>query len=797
MKSYLGLVKEYAKAHQKRNRLTLYCIVIAVSLVTTVFGMADMALRAMKQQYIKIYGNWHIAISDFPKEQARELEHREDILQMGYGLSIGLKDGVSCKGNAVAVTGMEKKEAEFFGAKLAEGSFPKGEREASLTQSAAENWNIGIGDSVTLELADGRQEEFTVTGIMNDTSATLAAGAAGVIMTPEAFRSCMEGMAYGDRFYITFRERGNMRNSIRQIREQFGLDGEEIGENAVLMAVMGQSGDASMNEFYITAFVLFLLVLASGVLIIAGSFNTNIVERSRFFGMLRCLGASKVQVRRLVLKEGIRYGYTAIPAGMAIGTAVVWGLCMMLKISDAMFFAYIPLWSISLPSLLMGAVTGFLTVVFSSLSPCRRAAKVSPLSAVSGNRENGIEIGIGQEAAEKARSVSKGIKIEYRLGIRNALAVRKSMFLLAASFAVSIILFLGFSVMVDFMHHAIRPLHPWYPDVSIVSGDNTLSLRKEIGAELETTEGIKRVYGRKFAYDLPVEDGKGAEYANLISYEKYQFGWAGENLRGGNLDWTEQQEQQAAIQTEAPVKVMAAQSDIYQWEIGDRVRIHTPQGSQELEIAAVTASSVFGREEGKENFICTEDGFMRLMGDEASGYTIYDIQLEEAGEEDAVQAVKALTDDTMTFSDRRQSNRETRAVYWIFAFFVYGFLVVIALITVCGIMNSMNLSINSRMTRYGIMRAVGMSGRQLYRMIYAESLTYAFLGAAAGCLLGVPLHYGLYHMAILIRWDAQWKVPALQLGVIVSLSVLAVVISVAAPVKRIREMNIVETISML
>ena len=795
MRSYLGLVKEYAKVHRKRNRLTLYCIVIAVSLVTTVFGMADMALRALKQQYIEMYGNWHIAIREFPGELAQELEQRKDILQMGYGLSMGLKDGVSCKGHPVAVTGMEKETAEFFGAKLSEGRFPEGEKEASLTQSAAADWKIEPGDSFMLELADGRQEEFTVTGILNDTSSTLMAGAAGVLMTPEAFCRCMEGMAYGDRFYITFQEQVNIRESVRQIKEQFCLDEEKVGENTALMAVMGQSGSTSMNEFYLTAFILFLLVLASGVLIIAGSFNTNIVERTRFFGMLRCLGASKAQVRRLVLKEGIRYGYTAIPAGMAIGTAVVWGLCMILRISDAVFFSYIPLGSISLPSLLMGAFTGFLTVIISSLSPCRRASKVSPLSAVSGNRESGM--GVLHGAAETARSGGKGMKIEYRLGIRHALAVKKSLLLLAASFAVSIMLFLGFSVMVDFMHHAIQPLHPWYPDVSIVSGDNTLSLGKEIGAEMEHMEGIKRVYGRKFAYDLPIEDGKGAVYANLISYEKYQFGWAVRDIIDGSTDWTEQEAGQPDGQAEAPVKVMVAQSDSYHWELGDKIRIHTPQGSQELEIAAVIASSVFGREAGEENFICTEGDFMRLMGEEASGYTIYDIQLEDTGKEEVVQAVKALTDDTMTFSDRRQSNRESKAVYWIFAFFVYGFLVVIALITVCGIMNSMNLSINSRMTRYGVMRAVGMSGRQLYRMIYAESLTYAFAGVAAGCLLGVPLHFGLSHMAILIRWDAQWKIPVVQLGVIVSLSVLAVVISVAAPVKKIREMNIVETISML
>ena len=58
MKSYLGLVSEYAKVHKKKNRLTMICIAISVMLVTAIFGMADMSLKAQKDEAIRRYGNW-------------------------------------------------------------------------------------------------------------------------------------------------------------------------------------------------------------------------------------------------------------------------------------------------------------------------------------------------------------------------------------------------------------------------------------------------------------------------------------------------------------------------------------------------------------------------------------------------------------------------------------------------------------------------------------------------------------------------------------------------------------------
>ena len=71
MKHYLDLVPISAKIHKKQSRMSIFCIVLAVFLVTTIFGMADMFIRSQILQAQQESGNWHIAlrISAMKKQQ--------------------------------------------------------------------------------------------------------------------------------------------------------------------------------------------------------------------------------------------------------------------------------------------------------------------------------------------------------------------------------------------------------------------------------------------------------------------------------------------------------------------------------------------------------------------------------------------------------------------------------------------------------------------------------------------------------------------------------------------------------
>lgn len=120
---------------------------------------------------------------------------------------------------------------------------------------------------------------------------------------------------------------------------------------------------------------------------IAASFNTNVLERVQFYGLLRCLGADKGQVKHFVIRQGLRQSMKGVPIGLIAGQVITWCACFLLKSVSGDRFSEIPMFQFSLSGLMAGAVVGFLIVILASLSPAKKAARVSPIIAISGNTQ--------------------------------------------------------------------------------------------------------------------------------------------------------------------------------------------------------------------------------------------------------------------------------------------------------------------------------------------------------------------------------------------------------------------------
>ena len=200
----------------------------------------------------------------------------------------------------------------------------------------------------------------------------------------------------------------------------------------------------------------------------------------------------------------------------------------------------------------------------------------------------------------------------------------------------------------------------------------------------------------------------------------------------------------------------------------------------------------FDRSEGNETLICSEELFAKLTGSDQ--YTIIDIQLNSSTTEGDISAIRDLSNGYL-FSDNRLSNKETKSAYYSFALFVYGFIAIIVMISVFNIMNSIAMSVSSKIKQYGAMRAIGMSIRQLRKMITAEAITYAVCGCIVGCSVGFPIHRLIFIKLITAHWGDVWTVPFSTIAVIMLLTVLTSFAAVYASSKRIRNMAITDTIN--
>jgi len=782
MKSYLDLVPISAKVHRKQNRMSIICIVLAVFLVTAIFGMADMFIKGQILQEQQVKGNWHIGIKGISDEDATLISSRPEVATVAdYGvLNFRGEQGYTLSGKNIVICGSnESAVTEIFNT-LDEGTFPANENEALVTNNAKNLLDLGVGEEIAITMPDGNEKTYMISGFMNNAAKLMSEDSYGIFLTTESFRAIYPDSASIDfsdytMRLVQFNNTRNIQNNIADIKQQFDLSDEQVLENTTLLGLLGQSGNSFMLQIYATAVILFFLVLIAGVLMIASSMNSNVAQRTEFFGMVRCIGTTPKQVMRLVHKEALNWCRFAIPLGVVSGMVLIWILCFILRQLSPEFFGGMPTFGISYPSIIAGIVIGLLTVLLAARSPAKKASKVSPLSAVSGNAND-------LRPVKKAAN-TKCFKIDTALGIHHAKASKKNFILMVGSFSISIILFLAFSVTIDFMNHTLTPLQPWTADIAIISPEDTCSVKAEFIEELQHNPAVKKVYGRMFAYDIPVTVNGEEKVVDLISYEDMQFDWAKDYVLSGSLE-------KAQNETGKGLIVYEPQNDI---EVGNSITLNLNGNQSDMEIVGMLSDCPFNNRPEAGKLICSEDTFRKLTGEK--DYTIIDVQLTNNATGKDVDAIHSMAGSQYTFSDERMGNSNTRGAYYCFGLFIYGFLVLIALITLFNIINSIAMSVAAKMKQYGAFRAIGLSNRQLAKMIVAEASAYAITGTICGSILGIACNKILFSKLITYQWGDIWTVPIVELGIIIIVVTIAVILAVRTPIKKMKGTSIVDTIS--
>ena len=780
MKNYLDLVPLSAKVNRKNSRMTRICIFLAVLLITGIFGMADMQLQSQKIRSAYNAGTWHAAFNGITEEQAAIIRSRPEIKTSSWYdvTNYQLDEGYTIQGTQTVLCGMEETLLEFFPVnEIVEGSFPTQTDQIVATKGIRDRLHVQIGDTIDLKTPQGQTISLVISGFTGDSSMLTQNDAFGLFMRIDTYRAYFlsDTKKMDSQLFVQFVPYCNIQKNISEIQSQFHLSDKQISENTAILGLMFQSMDSYMVQLYLTVLFLAVLVILSGVLMITSSLNSSIAQRTEFFGMLRCLGATPKQIRKFVRREALGWCRLAIPSAIFLSILICWILCAVLRYISPGLFSDLPVFGVSWPAVFLGLILGIITVLLAAHSPAKRASKVSPLTALSGNFSPDSKI---------SKSVSTWLfPVDVSLGIHRAKGNRKNFFLITASFAFSIILFLSFTTVVDFLNHAFQPLKPYAPDLSIISQDNTLSVSQNLPKEIQNISGVKCVFGRSFAFDLTAESDGQSLTVDLISYEDHQFQWAEEDmmLNGSTKETAKGKGVLTVFDRSNPLKT------------GDTVTLHTESETIELPVLGVLSTCPFDQGAGKEILICSEDLFRQITGD--TGYTIVDVQLLKTATDTDVSAIRELAGEGNRFSDKRMSNQETIGAYYSCALFIYGFLAVIALIAVFNIINCISMSVSAHIRQYGAMRAIGMSDRQLLRMVASESACYGISGIFFGCLLGLPLHRQLFHAIVTSRWGTPWTFPFLPVTIILLVVIAAILLAIWTPSRRIHHLSVVDTIN--
>ena len=775
MKSYLSLIPISAKVRRRQNRMTILCIVIAVFLVSAIFSVADMMLRTQMNRAAGKDGSWHLQIAGITQSQAEQLAQQPDVVCAGAGavFNEGGEEDYRLNGKRVVLYGCDAQFLRVNRSAAFEGTFPEQDGEVLLGKGAARIFGVAIGDSVTLKLPDGQNRTLTVTGIggVDESYYGMQFALVDIYLLQETFESLLtgQGEALPQTVYdLQYTSAAKAAKALPQLQQQYGEDA--VHENLNVMGSAGQSNSTAFRTVYGMAGVLFALVLLAGVLMISGTMNSNIAQRTRFFGMMRCLGMSKQQVVHFVRMEALNWCRIAVPIGLVLGTFSSWAVCGALRYGIGGEFATTPVFRLSMGGLCAGAVVGVVTVLLAAQAPAKQAAEVPPVAAASGSEQAAV--------VHHAANLGSG-RTETALGIYHATASKKNWFLITASFALSIVLALGFIVILQFASLLLPSLAPWQADVIYTGYDNERVLPDTMAQQLRRMPGVARVWGCTGLVHVPASsDRNNVEQVTFCSYDDFMLESSKSMVVKGRM----------AKNSGADNEVMTMYNKTNPIRVGDTITVN----GVPLTVVGAFSQGIFSDD---VTIIAPETLFRRVAGEQ--NYNMIGVQLDRTASDETVLALAAFSSDQIVVQDLRESNRQDRGTYYAARIVLYGFLSIIGGISLLNIVNSISMSVSARMKQYGILRAIGMDDAQLKRMISAEAGTYAVSGLVVGIALGLVLNRKLYILLITHYFGAAWQVPWGCLAVIVVVVLAAVVLAVYNPVRRILMQPITATISEL
>lgn len=711
----------------------------------------------------KIYPTWHALYRNVDESTVMKLAAHHDVKTYGLRSDAGY---MNLEDATVSMMYMDRTGMELYKVKLKEGQLPQKENDIVVSKGILEalGQNGKIGDTITVPYQilkdDGldytKEKEFRICGFLADNESSKEQKQYTSLVS-EAFLKAeipVEQVKY--RFLLQVNgQKGNTTadytETIQNIARQFGISEDDMNINKEYFAAN------YVDPATIPVIVgIMLIVVLAGIITIYSVYYVSMNQRVREFGKLKAIGATKRQLRQIVLREGMGVALFAIPIGLLIGTVAVKVVLLQFvehaKDSNVLVTeAYkvvakgevqLYYWWIYLLAI---AVT-LCTVYLSLMKPMRMAAKVSEIEAM---RYQG-----GSKRQKSSRKGYQFLNIG-RLTKRNLAENKKKSTITIVSMAVTGIFVMMVATVLSCANpmesakssivgqYEISPIvesgnkeHPEYEWAEVQKNN---PLNEGLKQQIEELDGVERVdvFTALKVSGGPFEEEIGTEFINGVPEE-----YAEELKKGiteGNVTYEELKSGDKVILDRA---LLHWYPDI---KVGDKLKLNIHDGDntfqKEIEVAAI---GEYGT--GLTNYNClimAKEGAEKLTINNSSSYfqVIADKDYDEALE----ASLQAIVDGSGRLQMRTWKNeydtwenaiQMTRGA-------CYAFIIILAAISIMNLINTMINSVHVRKKELGMMQAIGMSDRQLMKMLQLEGIFYTvgtlIISIGVGSLAGYPL----------------------------------------------------------
>ncbi|MCH1966189.1 ABC transporter permease [Paraclostridium sordellii] len=605
-----------------------------------------------------------------------------------------------------------------------------------------------------------------------------------------------------------------------------GVAYENLSFNEHLLRLKGASAYANINRSINAAmFVVTTLVVVCTVATIYNAFSISINDRKKQFGILNSIGATKSQIMKIVFIEAIVVSVIGIPLGLITGT---FAIDLIFKLIKYMFsssvIAQLNLRVVYNPYIIiLSALIVLSTILVSAILPALNAAKTPPLEAI----KNSSSLKLGK--VKDSKLVRLLFKTEGVLAYKNLRRNKKKFRITLFSLIISVVIFISFSGFVELFIKANKAsvgqvnydVRLWkggilegdkiIDDLNKVNGIKKISVRNDYGVGFDVKESninkdYKDLIDKTFS-----KSEKNGETVYDFNYEQNTFQFTGDkdidNLKliNGSFDKeTAIKENGIILRNKSSYSEPGKKYDVSltNYKVGDTINAYKFSRDEndkqinepiKLKVLATTDDLLPG------NKMSTYMGIDFITYNEVGSKLGYDINsgniyINSDKSKDTRDALKKIGEKYgYNVHDEVDNALEMEQSIIAIKIFVYGFVLVISLVSITNIVNTISTNINLRKREFAIIKSIGVTPQGFNKMIYLESLLYGVLalvyGVPIGLLIDVIMNKimgNVVQLGMILPWNA---VLICVVGVFVITFIASYI-----PMRKINKENIIENI---
>lgn len=856
------------KLNKKRTIVTIIGIMLSVALITAVASMYNSCITSLVKYETYEKGDFHVVFYNVPIEETKTLKNNRKISEVFLTQDVGYANLENSKNEYkpyAFIKAFTKASLENLSVKLSEGRLPENEDEIVIPTHLKTNGRIAlnVGDTITLNVGTrvsngielNQNDEFNKDSqekIINTTSKTYKI--VGIIERPAS--NIENYSAPGYTFitllndenilgkadaYCKYTKEGskdyiNVTANILSINEDdFGkfekgkFDSEEEF-NKIANEVSKSKYNYNINSYLIiletdplnnnavgglgtVVIITCGIIVFTSVFCIKNSFDISIAEKTKQYGMLKSVGATKKQIRKNVFFEATILGLIGIPLGLLLG---VFASSILILISNSFIGDMLAkglklVLSFSWISYAVAIGLGIITIYLSALRSARKASKISPIESI----RNSNEIKIKSKKIKSPKIIKKLFGIGGEISYKNLKRNKKKYRTTVISITVSVFVFIALSYFMSLAFDQIKEelklkdYNLWL----LIDDNNDEQLEQKV---IETTrlENIKNYTISKYDNCYITNSKYSDEYKEFmngtsakeedifdsninvktVNNEQYK-----EYIKKLGLNYEKMKNKAILINNirvgkydEEKNKYIQKNIKMFEYKENETINCKTSDDKQfDVEIGIITDILPFGLKEPSNYalMIVSNDIYEKYFkSNEIMIY--YDSSNPDKLQDDIDELLKGYN---YNINNIAENARMLEKVFTLVGIFLYGFIIVITLIGVTNIFNTITTNMELRKPEFAMLKSVGMTTKEFNKMIRLETVFMGIKSLLFSIPIGIGLSYLMYS-ALGTNQTLKFTIPIKSIIIAIVTVFLLITCIMKYSIGKIKKQNTIETI---